>query len=65
MKHSIPTTPYYRVSVHAKTQTESVRFRFSTLATSQNMALRHALKRFMQAHPMGIVERIYVQQLKA
>lgn len=63
-KHSSQPTAY-SVSVCAKTQTESVRFRFSALATSQNMALRHALKRFMQAHPTGVVERVYVQQIKA
>ena len=55
----------YRVSVCAKTQTESVRFRYSTLATSQNIALRYALKRFLQAHPDGLVERVYVQPINA
>lgn len=64
VKNSSRSTAY-SVSVHAKTQNESVRFRFSALATSQNMALRHALKRFMQAHPTGVVERVYVQQIKA
>lgn len=64
VKHSSQPTAY-RVSVCAKTQTESVRFRYSTLATSQNIALRYALKRFLQAHPDGIVERVYVQPLKA
>lgn len=64
VKHSSQPTAY-RVSVCAKTQTESVRFRYSTLATSQNIALRYALKRFLQAHPDGLVERVYVQPINA
>lgn len=55
----------YRVSVCAKTPTESVRFRYSALATSSNVALRYAVKRFLQCNPTGAIERIYVQPLKA
>lgn len=64
VKHSNQPTAC-RVSVCAKTQTESLRFRYSALATSQNIALRYALKRFLQAHPTGIVERVYVQPINA
>lgn len=55
----------YRVSVCAKTRNESLRFRYSALAQSSTTALRYALKRFLQAHPDGIVERIYVQSINA
>jgi hypothetical protein len=55
----------YRVSVCAKTPTESVRFRYSALASSSNVALRYAVKRFLQCNPMGAIERVYVQQIKA
>lgn len=55
----------YRVSVCAKTQTESLRFRYSALAKSSTTALRYALKRFLQVHPDGLVERIYVQPINA
>lgn len=55
----------YRVSVCAHTPTESVRFRYSTLANSSNVALRYAMKRFMIAHPLGAIERVYVQPINA
>lgn len=64
VKHSNQPTAY-RVSVCAKTPTESVRFRYSALATSSNVALRYAVKRFLQCNPMGAIERVYVQQIKA
>lgn len=55
----------YRVSVCAKTPTESVRFRYSALATSSTVAMRYAVKRFLQCHPLGAIERVYVQPIKA
>lgn len=55
----------YRVSVCATTPTERVRFRYSTLAQSSNVALRYAVKRFMIAHPLGAIERVYVQPINA
>ena len=55
----------YRVSVCAKTPTESVRFRYSALASSSTVALRYAVKRFLQCHPLGAIERVYVQPIKA
>lgn len=55
----------YRVSVCAKTPTAGVRFRYSALASSSNVALRYAVKRFSVIYPMGEIERIYVQPLKA
>lgn len=64
VKHSNQPTAY-RVSVCAKTQTESLRFRYSALAQSSTTALRYALKRFLQVHPDGLVERIYVQPINA
>lgn len=64
VKHSNRATAY-RVSVCAKTPTESVRFRYSALASSSTVALRYAVKRFLQCHPLGAIERVYVQTLKA
>lgn len=55
----------YRVSVCAKTPTESVRFRYSALASSSTVAMRYAVKRFLQCHPLGAIERVYVQPIKA
>ena len=55
----------YRVSVCAKTPTESVRFRYSALASSSNVALRYAIKRFLQCNPTGAIERVYVQPINA
>ena len=63
-KHSTRPTAY-RVSVCAKTETESLRFRYSALANTSTTALRYALKRFLQCHPDGLVERIYVQPINA
>lgn len=64
VKHSSHATAY-RVSVCAKTPTESVRFRYSALATSSTVAMRYAVKRFLQCHPLGAIERVYVQPIKA
>ena len=64
VKHSNHATAY-RVSVCATTPTESVRFRYSTLANSSNVALRYAVKRFLIAHPMGAIQRVYVQPINA
>lgn len=55
----------YRVSVCAKTPTESVRFRYSALASSSTVAMRYAVKRFLQCHPLGAIERVYVQPINA